>query len=202
MSSTVIFIGPSLRLELAKQVVEAEYRPPIKRGDLAQLGPEVNRIGIIDGEFYQSLAVSPKEILPFLDRGIEVYGSSSVGALRAVELRTYGMVGIGRVFQMYKDRIIDGDDEVALTYDPDTFRPTSEPLVNIRQALELAQKDGLVNAELAEGLIKHLKKLYFPLRSYTVVAQLCPHLKEFLFDRRPNIKQEDAISLLKTLAAR
>jgi TfuA protein len=103
---------------------------------------------------------------------------------------------------MYKDRIIDGDDEVALTYDPDTFRPTSEPLVNIRQALELAQKDGFVNAELAEGLIKHLKKLYFPLRSYTVVAQLCPHLKEFLFDRRPNIKQEDAISLLKTLAAR
>ena len=63
----------------------ALYLPPVKRSSLKPfLDNPPSAIGIIDGEFYQSLALSTQEILPFLDRGVPVFGSSSMGALRAV----------------------------------------------------------------------------------------------------------------------
>ena len=84
--SVAIFTGPSLHPEKARQLLNAAILPPIKRGDLAQLSrAKLEIVGILDGEFYQSLAVSPKEILPLLESGVTVYGASSMGALRAVE---------------------------------------------------------------------------------------------------------------------
>jgi hypothetical protein len=198
MPKPVIYLGPSLPPHLAKTILDACYLPPIKRGDLAKLPADVTLVGIIDGEFYQSLAVSPKEILSLLEHGVVVLGASSIGALRAAELHPYGMIGVGKIFRMYRDGIIDADDEVAQTYVPQTFVPCSEPLINIRYALELAVKKGIVRKSMADGVIQQLQDVYFPYRSYRLVSQLCPELRDFLRSP-PSLKAKDARLLLQLL---
>ena len=50
-----------------------------------------------------------------------------MGALRAAELWRYGAVGIGSIFNAYRTGEAQDDAWVAMTYDPDTFRPLTEP---------------------------------------------------------------------------
>jgi len=200
MCETIVFLGPSLDLATARSCLEATYLPPIKRGDLAQVPPGTGIVGIIDGEFQQTPAVSPKEILPLLDRGVTVCGASSIGALRAAELHTEGMIGVGAIFEMYRDRIIDADDEVAVAYSPSTLRPVSEPLVNIRFALYAAVAQGVIVEGEADKIINRLKDVYFPLRSYQLVARMCPALAGFFQSERYDQKRDDALLLLQTIA--
>jgi TfuA protein len=200
MHEIAIFLGPTLELSAARAVLDADYLPPITRGDLGRLGAHVKTVGIIDGEFYQSLAVSPKEVLPLLDRGIYVYGASSMGALRAAETYPFGMIGVGKIFEWYRDGVIDADDEVALTYDPVTYRPTSVPLVNIRFCLQAAVSEGVIAQSTADEIVRAVEQLYFPSRSYQVVSQLRPELEDFIRRRRPDQKREDALLLLQTIA--
>jgi hypothetical protein len=200
MSDTAVFLGPTLDAASARSILKATYLPPIKRGDLSQLSGNIKTVGIIDGEFYQSLAISPKEVLQLIHRGIKVYGSSSMGALRAAETHSYGMVGIGAIFKMYRDGMIDADDEVALTYDPDNYRPSSDPLINIRFALKQAVLEDLLSESTADEIVRAVRALYFPSRSYRLVAQMCPKLKGFLEERCPDQKRDDAKLLLQTIA--
>jgi hypothetical protein len=200
MSETAIFVGPSLDLGTARTILDAIYLPPVKRGDLADLTAEIKTVGIIDGEFFQSLAVSPKEVLSLLGRGLKVYGSSSMGALRAVETRLFGMIGVGTIFEWYRDGVIDADDEVALTYDAATYATFSDPLVNIRFALRAARQENLIDQAKADEVIRTLKQIYFPNRSYQIVCQLCPELRTFIKERTPDLKRDDAILLLRTIA--
>src|SRR5581483_3757447 len=162
----VLFTGPSLHPDRAAALIDATILPPIRRGDLerfAKQKPEM--IGIIDGEFYQSLAISPKEILPLLESGVAVYGASSMGALRAVELRNCGMIGIGRVFRLFRSGVLDADDEVALAYSPATYKAVSDPLVNTRYVLRAAIRRGLLTRAQASQAITELKLVYFPERT-------------------------------------
>jgi len=200
MLDTAIYLGPSLDAAQARAILRTQYLPPIRRDDLGKLGDEIKTVGIIDGEFYQSLAVSPKEVLRLLERGVRVFGSSSMGALRAAETHIYGMVGVGRVFEMYRDGKIDADDEVALTYDPETYRSMSEPLVNIRCALEGAVAEGVLAQSTADEIICETKALYFPYRSYRQACKVCPEFKGYLQRKKPDQKRDDAILLLQTLA--
>jgi hypothetical protein len=123
-----------------------------------------------------------------------------MGALRAAETHIYGMVGLGAIFEMYRDGMIDADDEVALTYDQDSYRSSSEPLINIRFALKAAVLEGLISESTADGLIREMKALYFPSRSYRLVVQMFPQLKSFIEKNGPNQKRDDAKLLLQTIA--
>jgi hypothetical protein len=82
MHDTVVFLGPTLAREDAERVLDADYLPPICRGDLDRLTEHVRFVGIVDGEFFQSLSVSPKEVVKLLRRGVTVFGASSMGARR------------------------------------------------------------------------------------------------------------------------
>ena len=197
MHDVAIYLGPSLDRAEAESILDANYLPPICRGDLAKL-PEATRIvGIVDGEFFQNLAVSPKEVVALLDRGIQVFGAASMGALRAAETYHFGTVGVGEVFQMYRDGVLDGDDEVALAYDRESYAHFSEPLVNIRRALELALAARVIDETEMRGLIQQMKAYYFPDRSYRALQKLCPHLGEFFRNcPPPDVKREDARKLL------
>src|SRR5688572_16513266 len=96
-SRAAVFVGPSLDRETAARELDAEFLPPVKRGDIRSLllrNERPEAIGIVDGKFLQSLSISPKEILEAIDEGLRVFGSSSMGALRAAECNTYGMIGI------------------------------------------------------------------------------------------------------------
>jgi TfuA protein len=197
MSDTVIYLGPTLSREAAESILTAEYLPPICRGDLARLREEVRFVGIVDGEFYQSLAVSPKELLPLLRRGVKVFGASSMGALRAAETYNLGTIGIGKVFAMFRDGVLDGDDEVALVYEPETYRKLSEPLVNLRGALAMAAEAKIIDEQEKDRLVLQMKSYYFPERSHTALQLLCPALAGYFRDADlPDVKRDDALELL------
>jgi len=201
MHDTVVYLGPSLARKEAERILDADYLPPICRGDLAKLPEHIRYVGIVDGEFYQSLSVSPKEVLRLLRRGVTVLGASSMGALRAVETYKFGTLGVGKIFAMYRDGILDADDEVALIYDRDTYRKLSEPLVNIRAALDMAASAGIIDEHERTTLLQKMKSLYFPERSHHALQALSPGLRDyFRTTPLPDLKRDDAVELLHTIS--
>jgi hypothetical protein len=115
--------------------------PPASHGDILRSVLEFSpkQVVLIDGVFHQSLAVWHKEIVFALLEGIVCIGAASMGALRAAELWRYGMIGVGKIFEMYKAGEED-DSLVAMTFDSETYRPLSEAAVGTdskrRDALE------------------------------------------------------------------
>lgn len=210
----VLFVGPSLDPGVAAAVFPGEVLPPIKRGDIDALiaqsrPPDI--IGIVDGAFLQTMAISPKEVLRALDRRIRVYGSSSMGALRAVECMPFGMIGIGRVFELYASGEIDADDEVAITFDGDTGRALCEPMVNLRISLRAAAEAGIVSEATAERVTSIAQASHFPARSH---ARLLHAAREeinavdhaalvawFAGSDAPNQKRADALELIAAVTA-
>ena len=141
----VVFIGPSLTLNDARKILDAEFHPPVARGDIAALlndPPDI--IGIIDGVFHQQPAVSHREILQAMEAGVTVIGGSSMGALRAAELDNDGMIGIGKVYQNYRDGKIESDDDVAIVFDPVNHELLSEALVSMSYNFQMAEKMGII----------------------------------------------------------
>ncbi len=202
MRDTAIFLGPTLARADAQRILDADFLPPICRGDLAKLPAHIRFVGIIDGEFFQSLSVSPKEVIELLRRGATVCGASSMGALRAAETWQLGTIGVGKIFRMFRDGVLDADDEVALVYERDTFRALSDPLVNLRAALELAASAHVIDESEKNDLAQRLKALYFPDRSLQALFALCPKLRAFFATTpAPNPKRDDAIELLQTIRA-
>jgi hypothetical protein len=205
----VIFLGPSLpRLE-AESILDADIRPPVRRGDLPSLEAGVKVIGIIDGVFMGEAAVGHREIIDKLNDGVKVYGASSMGALRAAELQDFGMMGVGTIFNRYSKGEIDGDDEVALIFNPETLEPLSEPLVNMRLNLGNLVIDGMITEEEAKQIISCLKSIYFPNRRLTMLKDCMEHNlsieKSRLVARKfdadyVDYKKEDAVKLLATIA--
>src|SRR4051794_35869047 len=114
----VIFLGPSLPLDEAREALDAIYLPPAGQTDLvtAAVNHQPDVIGLIDGVFSQSLSVWHKEILYVLEHGIPIYGASSMGALRAAETSAFGMIGVGEIFRQYASGELTDDDEVALVH--------------------------------------------------------------------------------------
>ena len=87
-SRAVIFTGNSISHEDAKKILRVNYQPPVCRFQLeifVQKGYQI--IGIIDGIFFDRAAVGHREIISALNAGVKVIGGSSMGALRASELR-------------------------------------------------------------------------------------------------------------------
>jgi len=184
----------------ARRLLDAEFLPPICRGDIDRLPASIRFIGVIDGEFFQKLAISPKEIIRALGRGIKVFGSSSMGALRAAETHTFGMMGIGRIFEQFRDGILDADDEVAVAYEPGTYRALSDPMVNIREALALARSAGVITESQRHELSSVIKARYFPHRSWRALEQICPPLRKFAEKQLlPDLKRDDACALLTAM---
>lgn len=93
---TIVFSGPSISRDAVEAVQGVEWQAPVSQGDVyraAQTAPDV--IAIIDGYFEGVPSVWHKEILWAMSRGIHVFGASSMGALRAAELHSFGMRGCG-----------------------------------------------------------------------------------------------------------
>jgi TfuA protein len=172
-ANVVIFCGPSIAASEARKIVpQAKYLGPIKRGDLDKYDADL--YCIIDGLFFQQLAVSPSEIMQVLKSGKSVCGSSSMGALRAAECWRYGMKGYGTIYQNYRNGTLMGDDEVALSVCPVTYRQMTDALVDIRWSLAMAVQQGVVRRVLEEQIIAHCRRTYFAERQYSLcLSDLC-----------------------------
>jgi len=164
-NTRVVFLGPSLACDEAATRLNARYLPPIRRGDLPGVVAEGAReIGIVDGEFGQSLAVSVMEIRAAIGEGARVFGAASMGALRAAECQSLGMLGVGWIFDNYAAGLLRSDDEVALLFDPRDLRAITIPLVNIRWALHLAVEEGVLSASSAVHLLYVARAVRFKVR--------------------------------------
>jgi hypothetical protein len=212
VSSIIVFTGPTLGVEDARVELDAVFLPPVSQGDVYRACSHRPRaIAIIDGYFERVPAVWHKEILWAMSRGIHVFGSSSMGALRAAELHTFGMVGVGRVFEAYRDGLLDDDDEVAVAHGPAEagWRASSDAMVNIRATFERAMAAGILRAATHDALVKIAKDLYYPDRVYpTILAAALEQglpagqiaaLSAFLPTGRINRKRDDALLLLRAL---
>jgi hypothetical protein len=164
----IVFLGPSLAPEVARRILPACYLPPVACGDVLRcLRLEPRIIAIIDGVFENVPAVWHKEILLALEEGVVVFGASSMGALRAAELAAFGMTGVGRIFEAYRDGLYTDDDEVAVLHSSAVgeYRPLSEPMVNIRATIESAISAGVIRPELAELVTRCAKETFYQERS-------------------------------------
>lgn len=207
----VVFTGTSISQTDASKILDAEYRPPVRRHDIRRLlmaPPDI--IGIIDGVFFDSAAVAHREIIEALKNGIIVVGGGSMGALRASELETYGMIGIGKVFEMYRNGTIESDDEVAVTFDPGSNEALSIPLVNIRMTLKAAMEAGILNSGQENALIEIARKIFYPERNYQnvilngvktgiITDTEKKKLMDFIKINEVDIKRQDAILVLEKI---
>jgi hypothetical protein len=214
---TVIFLGPSLALADAQAILPtAEFCAPVAQGDVYSLlgRDQPDAIGIIDGVFYQDLPVWHKEIITALERGVAVYGASSMGALRAAECGPFGMVGVGVIFEQYASGELIDDDEVAVSHEgPDHgWRPRTEPLVNLRATMRRAADEGRLDDEAVQRVLDVAKGIWFAVRTRPALLQalraagvpprevqaLYTSLEEAYVDQ----KRLDAESLLRALRTR
>lgn len=203
----VVFTGLSLSQEEARTLLAADVRPPVKRGDLDQLSDETVA-AIIDGELGGDSAVPIDEIRRALRRGVKISGAAS-GALRAYEAREDGMVGLGWVYRAYCTGRIWGMDEIAVIYDPDSYRSLTIPLVNVRFCLERLTTRRGISAEEAEHAMASLKQLSIGKRDRrSIVLHLAgllgrERVRKMLKLVRPaedDVKKSDAYELLRILA--
>lgn len=226
-----IFTGPTLSPKQGANYLQATYLPPVKYGDVYRIvelyQPKI--IGIIDGYFNQVPAVWHKEILWAIDQGITVYGSASMGALRAAELDQMDMIGVGKIYQAYKmgvlvpfiDEDFEDDDEVAVVHAPAElgYLAASDAMVNIRCSLAKAAQSGVIDKALCMALSTIAKSTFYADRTYqsllksaekhpallsTAISQkpiklILVQLKKWLETNAVNQKQLDAIEMLELI---
>lgn len=207
----VVFLGPTMPVADARAYLpDALFLPQARQADILsvvdQLAPEA--VLLIDGVFTQELSVWHKEILYALERGVAVYGASSMGALRVAETAVFGAVGVGEIFAGYASGELTDDDEVAVTVAGAEFgyRAMSDAMVNIRASLAAARDAGVVDADTHDKLVGLAKGRFFPERSYAALLSdaaaagidpaVITSLKAFLATSAVDRKRLDAIELL------
>lgn len=210
----VIFAGPTLPKESWPNDRAFDRRPPVRQGDFYRAAQErPPAIGLADGYFEVVPTVWHKEILWALANGIAVFGAASIGALRAAELDAFGMRGIGRIYEGFRDNVLIDDDEVAVLHGPSEldYRPLSDAMVDIRATLSEAARVGVIGPDLAEQLSAIAKRLFYKERSYAAVlasghAAGLPAAALSAFDRwlpqgRIEQKRRDGAAMLAAIRA-
>lgn len=138
--------------------------PPVRRGDIEQIISErpPGAMAIVDGLFHQYLSVGHAEIRSAVAAGWRIWGLSSMGAIRAYEMRHLGVRGYGRVYRCFCRYQDFRDDEVALLHEPQPpYRGLTEPLVHIRLWLKELLKTGLLNGRQKKRLLDNLMSMWF-----------------------------------------
>ncbi len=207
--NAVVFVGPSLPPSLRPCDPALDWRPPVRQGDVyraALARPAI--IGIVDGYFEVTPTVWHKEILWAMAEGIHVYGSASIGALRAAELAPFGMKGVGQIYQAFRDGILEDDDEVAVLHGPEElgYPALTEAMVNIRATLAAAVRDGVLEPSTAAALTQIAKAMFYKDRTYPAMLRALSGqgltgtplraLAASLSAGRRDLKADDALAML------
>jgi len=207
----IIFLGPSLSHEKARKIFQADFRGPAKKGDLLRASGDIDDstiVCLVDALFLQDYPPSPIEVYQLmLNKNIKLYGAASLGALRAVELEKFGMIGMGKIFELYKKGKLTADDEIAVTFVEGEHQLQSEAMIDIRFNLFLAHRMGIINEITKKTIAKVAKNIYFPYRNYTDILDqtqkqypaISKDLKSFrtyIIKNRQSLKERDTIKLI------
>jgi TfuA protein len=165
-------------------------------------------VGLIDGLFLQDYPPTPIEIYSILlKKNFTVVGGASLGALRAIELEKFGMIGIGKIFELFKRGIIEADDEVAVTFEEANERVQSEAMIDIRFNLFIAHRKKVIDYKTRKALTKTAKNIYFPLRNYEYIIDQCiknyrpltaqlESFRDYINNNKDSLKERDAIKTI------
>jgi len=205
---TFVFVDSTLTRKDIRGYTNLNFCGPAKRGSFYGLGSSKKRIVLIDGVILYERSVWQREILYQISIGSEVYGCSSIGAIRASELDVYGMKGHGWIYSQFKSGAITADDEACLLYEisEGTIRKKTLPLVEIRWALHCLNINE--DRELYRSTIADLSRISFYDRTaervVRILRQRCGErldhtFYENLITGRYDIKRLDAVSLLERI---
>lgn len=208
----IIFAGPSLPPNARPTVAEIEWRPPVQQGDVYRAAlsrPDV--IAIVDGFFETTPTVWHKEILWAMAQGIHVYGSASIGALRAAELDAFGMNGVGWVYQLFRDGVLQDDDEVAVLHGPEAlgYVVLTEAMVNVRATMDAAMCAGIIEPAAAAAMIRAAKASFYKNRTYGAIVRAAADIESLDAERieawlsahSVDQKQADALAMVEQVRA-
>jgi hypothetical protein len=205
---TVVFLGPTCSQDRVRAILpEALIAPPVRRGDLYKYRLlNFSVFVMFDGVFANQLAVSPREVVDVLRDGAAVIGAASMGALRAVDCGPAGAIGHGRVFRLFRRRVLSSEDEVAVAFLPEAPYPViSLALINVRFALRRTHRAGLLSHAEALALARAAESLRYQDRNWNAIAgaariNLSPQQLATL--RSCDVKREDVLSCCRSTAAR
>ena len=178
MPEALLFAGPSACGVDPALFAAAGVRllPPVRRGDVDRIVRCQGEPGVLvvcDGVFQVAPAVSHAELCAALDAGWQVWGVSSLGAIRAHELRAEGMRGFGHVYEQFARFDDFTDDEMCLIHVPDPpYFPVTEALVNVRHALAQRGREDGIDAAAAQALVDGLRALWFGDRTPARIREL------------------------------
>ncbi|MEM8570026.1 MAG: TfuA-like protein [Pseudomonadota bacterium] len=202
-----VFAGPSLSGVSSARGVD--FFAPASLGSLYLAYEKGYRvIGLVDGFFGSVPAVWHKEILHLMKLGVRVVGSSSIGALRAVELETFGMMGVGAVFRLYRRGSILDEDEVCVVHAPGHlgFLPLSIAMIDLRFFFRSLKRTGVLSVDDEVFAIDAMKRLHFSDRTLDKVSDLLRGLGALKGDLNrtlrdsvcaASIKRSDALKLVR-----
>ena len=204
----IVFVGPSLPDAAALCGDGIEVRPPAAHGDvLSAARTGAMAIGLIDGNFEHVAPVWHKEILHALETGVAVFGAASMGALRAAECDSFGMVGIGRIYEDYASGRRVDDADVALLHGPAElgYPALSLPMVNVDATLDRLGDIQAIDKAHISSLRAAASALFYKDRTWAAIVEragLAALRKDFLqlfHVKTVNRKREDALALLQAL---
>jgi TfuA protein len=168
----VVFGGPSLALLSPKARGQCVLNPPIRRGDLEALSSS-KRPGtaiLVDGVFGSSLSVTPLECRILISAGWLLIGASSMGALRAAELWSAGMVGIGEVYSLLRAGVVRSDADVATLYSEDGERELTASMVHVRSIVQEVFDRGLLSMTAARKAVRAAQDIFWVDRAWSEVS--------------------------------
>ncbi len=204
----VFFVGPSLPQAHEYASPDISIRPPATQGDLlAAVHEGATVIGLVDGGFEYTAAVWHKEILFALSQGVIMFGAASMGALRAAECATYGMIGVGAIYHAYANGELVDDADVALLHAPPDMgsRALTVPMVNVRATVYKLVRTGSLQASTGEEIIHSADQIFFKQRTWKRVADAIRPREErdklavLLTREYVDQKRLDAIELIEAI---
>lgn len=166
-----VFGGPSLELIPQTLLKNATFLPPIKRGDLETLmhAQKPAICLIVDGVFGANMSITPTECRQLMERGWMLCGCSSMGALRAADLWSLGMIGLGSIYNLFRLGYLKSDADVAVAYEKDNlnhFKELTVSIVHLIYVLKLLQNKNEIDQRQLKQMLLQAKKVFWVDRTW------------------------------------
>lgn len=171
-----IFGGPSLELIPSALLKDATILPPIKRGDLESLMQDQKPATclIVDGLFGANMSVTPTECRQLIEKGWTVCGCSSMGALRAADLWSLGMIGFGSIYNQYRLGHFKSDADVAVVYEEreiGNYKELTVSIVHLRFLLRQLQKENVIDQLQLNQMLLKAKQIFWVDRTWDALFE-------------------------------
>ncbi len=217
-----IFIGPSSYGIDRKLFNGWIVKAPCQQSDIIDLisNETVENIVIVDGYYKSIPAPWHKEFLLALENGIHIVGLGSIGALRANELREFGVEGYGWVYNFIKDNEPIDDSIVALLHksSEENYQPITFAKVELIFILSQLMQSGKLSICKFEELKEIILYEHFERLNYIKALKLFKkyqiedpekllkssfhsikrldvenYLKQYIFTKKPTKLQNDLV---------